>query len=55
MAEEKNEIKKGYYAYPEAKEGPKTDYKFIVIPNPVLRGWPLAIVGSLSVPSSENP
>ena len=42
-------VKEGYYGYPEAKEGPNTTYSNHQASNPVLRGIPLAIAGSLYV------
>lgn len=42
-------VKVGYYGYPEAKEGPSTAYSNQQASNPVLRGVPLAIAGSLYV------
>lgn len=42
-------VKVGFYGYPEAKEGPNTAYSNQPASNPVLRGIPLAIAGSLYV------
>ena len=42
-------VKVGYYGYPEAKEGPNTAYSNQPASNPVLRGIPLAIAGSVYV------
>ncbi|KAL6713839.1 ERAD-associated protein [Lecanora helva] len=46
MTDNQAPIKAGYYAYPLAKEGPKTTYSQTPASNPVLRGIPLAVAGS---------
>ncbi|CAD6566541.1 MAG: hypothetical protein ASARMPRED_009090 [Alectoria sarmentosa] len=46
MAETQAYIKSGYYAYPEAKEGPSAPFSNTPGANPVLRGLPLAVAGS---------
>ncbi|KAK0509285.1 hypothetical protein JMJ35_008656 [Cladonia borealis] len=47
MEKTQQPVKVGYYGYPEAKEGPNTTYSNQQASNPVLRGIPLAIAGSL--------
>ena len=53
MARKQEAIKPGYCGYPEAKEGPKTEYQFVPGDNPVLRGIPLALVSKIV--SNFNP
>ena len=49
MEHKQEHIKSGYHDYPLAKEGPKTEYKFVPGNNPVLRGMPLAILSTILV------
>ena len=39
----------GFYGYPESREGPETGYTSTPGKNPVVRGLPLALIGSASV------
>ena len=44
MAQHQETIKQGYTGYPQAKEGPQTEYQFVPGNNPVLRGFLLVLL-----------
>lgn len=49
MANSQEPVKGNFYGYPEPKEGPDTGYTRKPGSNPIVRGIPLAIAGSLCV------